>query len=535
MAGLSNKDVARVFREIELLSKILGRDARRAMTYGRISRLIEGLPKPAVDLAAAGRLIDVKGIGASAASVVADLLDRGSSQRLEELRAELPPGLPDILRVPGLGPKRIHTVLTELGVTSVEELRACAVDGRLAALPGFGPKMAEKVIEGVAFLDEIRARRRTADAWATANECIQEHGLQKATIAGAVRRGCLVVDAIAIVAIGSADGVSIRGATRDGDVWVRPRGHEPELRIRFTTEPNYARALFEETGPADHVAAVLALPGADDTEDAIYESRGLHAVPPERRHACDGKEPVPELVTRRDLRGLVHAHTTWSDGRLSIEEMADAAAERGYSYLTVTDHSKTAVYARGLPDARLQEQIEAIRAYNAKGGPVRVLASTEADILPDGTIDYPDALLRQLDFVIASVHSSFGQDRATTTARLVAAVRHPHVHVLGHATGRLLLRRPGYDVDMDAVMEAAAQHGTAIELNANPWRLDLDPSLHERAQALGIGVPIGPDAHSAEGMDDNDWGVLAARHGGLRKQDVPNTLDADGFLNAVRS
>ena len=535
MNGLTNKDVARVFREIELLMRIVGDEDRRARNYGRISRLIEGLDEPAVDLAAAGRLIDVRGIGPSAEAIVADLLHNGSSSRLDALRAQVPPGLPDILRVPGLGPKRIHTLLTELGVTSLDELRETAVDGRLAALKGFGAKMAEKVLEGIAYLDRTRARRRTADAWQIAAELVAALGLEdRAVVAGAMRRGAPIVDEIAIVAAGRPDEITVPGATLVDGVWIRERGHEPGLRIRLVKHEALTRTFFEETGPADHVAAVLARPGSEASEDEIYTSRGLHFVPPERRHACDGTEPVPALVQREDLRGLVHAHTTWSDGRLSIADMADAAHERGYSYLGVTDHSPTAVYARGLTIDRLQLQGVEIKAFNARGGPVRVLHGTEADILPDGSLDYPDEVLAELDFVIASIHSVFTLDEDAMTERILRAVRHPHVDILGHPTGRLLLRRNGYAVDMERILIAAAEAGTAIELNANPWRLDLDPDLHARAQELGVLVPIGPDAHSAGGMDDNEWGVLAARHGGLEQKDVPNTLDADGFLEALR-
>jgi DNA polymerase (family 10) len=230
---------------------------------------------------------------------------------------------------------------------------------------------------------------------------------------------------------------------------------------------------------------------------------------------------------------MVHTHTTWSDGTLDIAGMADAAHERGYEYLVISDHSRVAAYAGGLPIEKLREQGEAIRAFNETGHPVRVLHSNEVDILPDGTMDYPDEVLAELDLVIASIHSSFGQPEEQMTERIISAVRNPHVKILGHCTGRLLGRRDGYAVDVGKVLEAAAEAGTCVELNASPWRLDLDPAWHGRAVELGIGVPIDPDAHAAAGMDDNEWGVRAARHGGLRPEDVPNTRDCDGFLEAL--
>jgi DNA polymerase (family 10) len=242
---------------------------------------------------------------------------------------------------------------------------------------------------------------------------------------------------------------------------------------------------------------------------------------------------VPPLVAREDLKGLVHAHTDWSDGTQSLAEMAAAAAERGYTYLTVTDHSQVAVYANGLTPERVLEQVGAIAKLNAGDGPVRLLSGIEVDILPDGRLDLPDEVLAKLDVVIASVHSTFTQAPDVVTERILRAVRNPHVDILGHPTGRLLLRRGGYAVDMERVLCAAAEYGTAIELNASPWRLDLDPDLHARARDLGVRVPICPDAHAAAGMDDVSWGVLAARHGGLTADDVPNTRDADGFLEAL--
>ncbi|MHC4952939.1 MAG: helix-hairpin-helix domain-containing protein [Planctomycetota bacterium] len=533
MAGLTNKEIARIFREIEILMGVLGEDSRRAMTYGRTSRLIEGLPDSAADLAAAGKLGEVRGIGPATQAAVAEIVDRGSCELLDELAARVPPGVPDILRVPGLGPKKVHTVVNDLGVTSLEELQAAAADGRLAAVKGFGAKSAQKVLEGIAFLNQTRGFLRTSDAYAAALGLAAELGLQDAVVAGAARRGVPMVDTIALVAVGSPDSVSVEGATLEDGIWTAPRTGNPALRIRLVDRASFARALFEETGPADHVASVLGRDGLDGSEEEIYSSRGLHFVPPERRHACDGTEPVPTLVTRADLRGMVHTHTTWSDGTLDLAGMADAAHERGYEYLVISDHSRAAAYAGGLSIDKLMAQGEAILAFNETGHPVRLLRSSEVDILPDGSLDYPDDVLAKLDVVIASVHSSFGQDEETMTARIVGAVQNPRVDILGHMTGMLRGRRGPYAVNVAAVLEAAAEAGTCVELNASPWRLDLDPDWHARAVELGIGVPIDPDAHSAEGMDDNEWGALAARHGGLRPEDVPNTRDVDGFLGIL--
>lgn len=526
---LSNKAIAGVFREVETLLRVLGEDEGRAIAYGRVSRLIETLPQSAADLAAQGRLTEVKGIGPKVEKAVAELLDRGTCSLRDDLAARVAPGALDLLRVPGLGPKRVHTVVAELGVRSVEDLERAARDGRLASLPGIGAKTAQKLLEGIAFLNRSRGLLRLPDARTLAESVAARLGLGGALFAGPLRRGVPVVDSVSVLAAGDPGDVDLPGSERDGDAWVLPRGAAPAVRVRLVPREGLARALFEETGPAEHVASVLTRPGRDGSEEEIYASRGLHFVPPERRHACDGTAPVPRLVERGDLRGLVHAHTRWSDGSLTVAEMAAAAKERGYAWLGITDHSRVAAYANGLSIERLQEQAAEIRAFNAEGHGIRVLHGTEVDILPDGSLDYPDEVLAELDFVIASVHSAFTQPEEKMTARMVRAARSPHVDVIGHLTGLLRLRRDPYAVDVGQVLAAAAEAGTAVELNANPWRLDLDPCHHARAVGLGIGVPIAPDAHSAEGMDDVEWGVLAARHGGLRPEDVPNTRDAEEF------
>jgi DNA polymerase (family X) len=532
MAGLSNREIADVFREIELLLRVLGEDEGRAQTYGRVAWQIERMEESAADLAASGRLVEKKGIGPRIQASVAELVDRGSCARLEELHARVPRGLPELLRVPGLGPKRLHTVLDELKAGSLEELKAAATDGRLEALKGFGAKSAEKIREGIAFLERSRGRLRMDDAERLAQETILRLGLAEAQVAGPLRRGEPLVDVIAIVAVGAPDGLSLEGAARDGDAWVVARGLLPEIRVRLVAPEALARALFEETGPSDHVERILSRPGRDRSEEEIYASRGLFPVPPERRHASYGETPV-DVVEPDAIRGLVHAHTTWSDGRLTVSGLAEAARARGYAYLALSDHSRSAQYANGLSVERLKAQGAEVEAWNRANPGFPVLRGTEVDILPDGTLDFPDDVLRDLDFVIASVHSSFGQTPEAMTERIVKAVRNPHVDILGHPTGRLLLRRDPYAVDMERVLVAAAESGTAVELNANPWRLDLDPSLHARARELGIEVPICPDAHSEADLDLVRWGVLAARHGGLREEDIPNTRDAKGFLEAV--
>ncbi len=545
MGGLSNRAIAEVFREVETLLRVLGEEEGRAITYGRVARLIETHPASVADLAAAGALTSVKGIGPAIGKAVAELVDQGTCALRQELEARLSPGILDLLQVPGLGPKRVRAIVDELGVASLEELDAAAADGRLARVRGLGERSAAKVRQGVAFLADTRGLVGLADGWRLARACAEGLGLPGAIVAGAARRGCPIVEELPLVVAcdpaklaASAPGMGFHAA-KGG--WVRPRGRDPEVRVVAVAPGDLASALFRETGPATHVAAVLArLPkGAPppQSEEALYAACGLHYVSPERRHVLDGTSPEPPLIERSDLQGLIHCHTRWSDGALGVAEMAEAARERGFAYMGVTDHSRAAAYAGGLSVERLRAQGEEIAAWNAReraaGGRFRVLHGSEVDILPDGALDYPDDLLSALDFVIASVHSSFTQEEAAMTARIERAVRHPLVDILGHPTGMLRLRRAPYAVDMSRILGAAAESRCAIELNANPWRLDIDPAWHARATAAGTRIPINPDAHSADGIDDVEWGVLAARHGGLRRDDVPNTRDAEGFLREL--
>ncbi len=532
MSGPSNKAIAGALKEIEKLMLVLGWDDRRALHYGASSRRVEEHPQPLAEMQPAA-WTDIKGIGPKMQALIGELLETGTIAMRDDLAEQAGAGVIEMLRIPGFGAKKIHKLVRELGIRSPAELRTAAADGRVAALSGFGPKSAQKIIEGLEHLEQLRGRLRISVAAELCERWSAQLGLLDAYIAGPVRRGEPVIDRLVLVSTDKPDDLSLPGLAIENDVLTVPADDAPELRVRFCSQADLARTLFEETGPPDHVDTVLARPGSDASEEEIYISRGLNFVPPERRHACDGSEPVPALVTREQLKGMVHTHTTWSDGTLSAAEMAHEAAQRGYEYLVITDHSPVAVYANGLSIERLQEQATEISQLN-RTSPIRILHGTEVDILPDGSLDYPDEVLAELDCVIASVHSVFTQDTDIITERVLNAARHPHVDILGHPTGRLVLGRDGYAVDMQRLLDAAAEAGTLVELNASPWRLDLAPEHHARARELGIGVPIGPDAHSAAGMDDNRWGVAAARHGGLRPEDVPNCGDVDAFLGALK-
>ena len=464
----------------------------------------------------------------------------------ESLLQSLPPGLPEVLRVKGLGVKKVRTLWTEAGVTSVEDLEAAAASGRLEALGGFGAKTVQNILGAVEQLKAYRGKAHLRDAWAeatAARDALRAAG-HRADLAGAVRRQCNVVEGADLVTDAPAGAAAAAladwgGAAEDDRVVARlPLG----LPLAVWTAPPgaYGSTLFERTGPDDHVAAVRGRggpqtggTGAHAEEDDVYRAAGVEPLPAPLRDEPGWLESGdrPALLTTADLRGTVHNHTTASDGTASLREMCDAARARGLSYFGVCDHSRSLQIAHGLSVDDLLRQVEEVaelnEAYRAEGVDFRVLSGSEVDILTDGSMDYPDSVLVRLDVVVASVHQGFRMTEDEATARVVRAVENPHVDVLGHPTGRLLLRREGYPLDHGAVLDACAAHGVAVELNANPWRLDVDWTFVRAARERGVLVSVNPDAHSVDGLDDTRWGVASAQKGGLTAEGSLTSKSAD--------
>ena len=521
-----------------------------------------------------GELAQIRGLGPATLSVVRDLIETGESAYLEQLRATTPSGLLDLLRVPGLSTAKIHKLHDALGVDSVESLEEAARDGRVAKLRGYGPRTAEKMLRGIQFLRARGTQRlypHGAEEAARVVAMVRAHpDVLAAEVAGSIRRRRETVGDVDIVAACSADpqrvatsfanapGVRSAHALGPGSVAITYVDGTC-IDLHCVARENLAVALWRATGSSDHVDAVaarlaergFALDGdrllderhavvtvAD--EESLYEHAGLAFVPPELREgrgeielAASGR--MPTLLEPADIRGVLHCHSTWSDGKATIAQMADAARERGWSYIGITDHSQSAFYASGLSRDRVLAQHDEIDALNASRADVRVLKGVEADILADGTLDYGDDLLDRFDFVVASVHSRFTMDRAAMTARVLRALDDPRLTILGHPTGRLLLSREPYAIDVDAVLEKAADVGAAVELNADPHRLDLDWRHLPRARALGVPIEIGPDAHSPRGLDHMTTGVGIARKGGLTAHDVLNARSADDVLAFARA
>lgn len=557
-----NETLAALFAEASDLLELTGDNPHRVRSYASVARILEGLPRPAAAMLADGTLTDVKGIGEGTAARVRELVETGRLGLLEELRAAVPPGLGEVLEVEGLGPKRVREIWQQLGVTSLAELEYACLENRLRDLKGFGEKTQANVLKGIGFLKRARGRRLVSQARAAAERCLgrlqREPAALRLAVAGAVRRMVATVEGVDLVATAHDPAALLAtfvGMTFVAKVVAQGPGSasvvlEDGTPVALTVVPEEAffAALFVRTGSPAHVARVTEAVAAHgrtltergllegpyvvrlEDEDDVYAAAGLPPVPPELRDEADPAPPPADLLVARDVRGVLHAHTTWSDGAFSVREMAERAAQLGFAWFAVCDHSMAASYAHGLDPARVRAQWEEIDALNASGEvPIPVLKGIETDILPDGDLDLPADLLAGFDVVVGSVHSAMKQAPAVMTERLLRAVRHPMIHVLGHPTGRLLLGREGYAFDLERVLDACAEAGTAVECNANPHRLDLDEPGLVAAAARGVKVAIDPDAHDVRGLEDVVYGVGTARRARLRRGDVLTALDVDAF------
>jgi len=568
---MDRKAVARVLEQIASFMELKGESTFRVRAYSSAARAIEGLPVE-VDVALAdGSLAETKGVGPATLQIVTEVLRAGRSSLLEELREQVPPGLVEMLQISGLGVAKVRQIHEALDIDSLPELEAAARDGRLAKLPRFGTKTADNILKGIAFLRQASAFRfahHAAEEASRLREALERQpGVLQAVTAGDVRRRSEVVREIVIVLVAEAAPAEIfkRLAQLPG-VHEFAGQDERRVTLRFatgssaqiivTTPVNAGAVLVQATGSDAHLAALarhaisrgFALNGAalwrgsafvpTPDEVAFYSALGLAEIPPELREdrgeiEAAAEARLPTLLERGDLQGLIHCHSNYSDGTTTIEELAVAAREAGYRYLGVTDHSTSAAYAGGLSTEDLARQSEEIDALNAKLQGIRVLKGVEVDILADGKLDYDDATLARLDFAIGSIHTRFSMGARQMTDRMLAAMENPHLAIIGHPTGRLLLSREPYPLDVEAVLVRAAEAGVAIEINADPHRLDIDWRHLRRAVEHGVTISIGADAHSVAGMSNVDLGVGIARKGWLGREHVLNARPVEQFLAHV--
>ena len=487
---------------------------RRAQTYGRASWPLRQLDGDLRELIDSGQLRAVRGIGSTVLGVAEAVANGEQPEELALLEAEIPEGVFRIGKLKGLGPKKVKALWQGLGVSTLGELEYACQENRLVDLKGFGTKTQDKVLASI-------RQARQWEGWFRRDTVGEALGVLRGELgevypAGEYRRGFELVRALDVVVVGARDHERV--------VEGLP------VRVWGATAEDLGTVLVRHTGSDEHLAELGELPQAA-TEGALYEALGSWWQPAERREAgvplARRGGARPRLVRREDLRGALHNHTTASDGRNSLEEMRDAAAAMGLAYLGITEHSQESQIAGGLDAERLVAQVRRIEALNGQGHPCTLVSGVESDILREGELDYPPKILEQLELVVASVHRRHRQDGKAMTARMLAAVRNPWTDLVGHPTGRLLLGRPPTDLDVEAMLDACAEAGCAVELNASPHRLDLKAEPLAWARERGIPVSISPDAHSIRALQNLDYGVAIARRAGLTPDDVMNAWELD--------
>ena len=559
---MTKDQVAASLREIGTILELNGENPFKCRAYLNAARTLETSPTDLTELVRTDRLGELPGIGDALREKITTLVNTGKLPYLEELRTTIPSGLLSLLDLPGLGPKKLRILRDQLKIESIESLTKACQDGRLASLDGFGEKTATNLLDSIQRRATYSKLHRLGTALPAAQSLLTHlrecPSVNQAEIAGSLRRGKEIVKDLDLIASSNkpkevmkafisapnVEKVIAHGETKSSvilaggipcDLRVVPPEVWPTALAHFTGSKEHNIALRQRAIDRGlHLSEWGLLKGKSKTplklkdEKDLHKALGLAFIPPELREdsgeiAAAEKDELPDLLTRDQIRGCLHNHTLASDGQDTLAAMAQAATELGLEWLGIADHSKSSFQANGLDVKRLEKQIEEIQSLNSKKPKCTLLSGTECDILKGGKLDFPDSLLKELDYVVASVHSGFTSDEKEMTDRILRAIENPHVTCLGHPTGRLLLEREAYPVNIPKILDAAAANRTWIELNANPWRLDLDWRWWHKARDLGILCCINPDAHKTSHLRFLDFGVTLARKGWLRAQDVVNT------------
>ncbi len=549
MAKRDAVEVAQLLAEIGQRMRLRGGNPYRAKAYTRAAENLLTLTLPLETIVAEDRLQEIPGVGDAIADLIAKLHSGGTHPLLEDMRSEFPASALEMLRVPGLKPEKAIKLHKELGISSLKELEDAARGDRLKTAKGFGPALQAKILQGIAMLERGTGQKHVHRAaelldQAARNLRASHPGVTRITPAGDFRRGCELVSDFILVG-------------------QRPkRGYEEisngKVRVALSDAAHFGATLLFATGSEQHVAALKQLAAKKGmqldenglqqngrriakSEEEIYAALGLPFIAPELRESGDVvalalKGRLPRPVEDSDIRGVLHAHTNQSDGVHTLAQMAKAARSRDYAYLGLTDHSQSAHYAGGLkPDEVIAQQAEVDSLNRTFKDDFHIFKGIESDIVADGSLDYPVEFLGRFEFIIASVHSHFRMEKKAQTERILRAVANPFTTVLGHITGRQLLRRPGYELDIERVLKACADHGVAVEINANPWRLDLDWRWYRQALEMGCLFSINADAHSTTEIDLTHWGVVMARKGGVPKARVLNALEREPFASHIEA
>jgi DNA polymerase (family 10) len=580
---MDNKQIARILRETASLLQIDGAIIGRYRSYEKAAELIDSLPESVEQLVATPeKLTELPGIGDRMVEHLQEIVKTGDYSLRKKLLKKYPETILDLLNLQSLGPKKVAFLWSKFKAGSVADVEKLAKEGKLRDLPGFGEKSEQNILKAVEVFKKSSGRfliSRGEEAAIAIAAHIKKagKGVESVTPAGSLRRGKETVgdlDLLVTLAPGhtkqkEVDAIATHILKFPGIDQTLAHGENKvsftlqdglQVDVRLLEKENFGAALLYFTGSKEHNVALrgrandmgltlneyqLATLGAEKrvagrTEEEIYAKLKMEYVPPELREntgeiAVAEKYKLPKLIELRDMKGDLQMHTTASDGKNSIEEMAEAARELGHEYIAITDHSKAVTVANGLDEKRMAAQIKKLHAADEKGLGIRVLAGSEVDILKDGSLDYSDEILAQLDVVVCSIHSYFNLDRGAMTERMLAAIENPYTQIIGHPTGRLLLKREGIDYDMEKVLDACAKHGVAMECNSYPDRLDLKDVYLRMCKERGVKVVISTDSHVASNLSFIRYGVVMARRGWLEKTDVINTLPTKEFLEALRA
>lgn len=568
-----NADVARHFDLLADLLEIQGANPFRIRAYRNAARTIENLSESISDIALRepDELPELPGIGKDLAEKIVTIVETGTLPQLEELRAEIPAGVVEMLRIPGMGPKKVATLFKELNINSLDSLKTAAETGQIGKLKGFGKKTEQMILEGVSQIEEAGKRVFLAEAKAAADLIVADlstlKSVKQVAAAGSVRRRKETIgDIDVLVTSTDAKAAMDRLASHELVEKTLSRGETKqrvrlrtglELDLRVVADESYGAALVYFTGSKEHNIVIRRRAQerglkineygvfrgeksiAGRTEEDVYKTIDLPWIPPELRENRGEVElaengELPTLLELKDIKGDLHMHTTATDGTASIREMVEAAKARGLKYIAITDHSKRVTMANGLDAGRLRKHWKEIDKVRGQVSGIDVLCGIECDILEDATLDLPDDVLREADWVVAVLHYGLKQPKEQINKRLLAAIRNPCVSVIGHPTGRLLMKRQGAAVGFEEIFDAAADHGVMMEINAHPSRLDLDDVHAAAAKARGIPIVISTDAHSTSGFDVMQYGVFQARRAGLEKKDVANTRTFAQFKKLLK-
>jgi DNA polymerase (family 10) len=570
---MGNVAIAQVFSNIADLLDIKGEEWYRVRAYRQAAEAIAHYPEEMSVLSEEGRLEEIPGVGKAIAAKVDEMLHTGSLEFYERLQSEIPDGVLSLLGIPGVGPRTVSLLYKELGLVSIPDVETAARQHKLRSLKGLGAKSEERILQGIQTLHRVSGRHLLGTALPVADEivaalrdCPVAHGV---TPAGSLRRCAPTVGDIDILAASNSPQDVVDHFLSLPQVYeVRSHGDTKatvylesglQVDLMVLEEEHYGSLLQHFTGSKDHNAALRGLARRAElslseygflrqdgtvtscaTEEEVYSTLGLDWIPPELREASGELDAareghLPHLITEQDIKGDFHTHTVYSDGASSVEEMARAAITRGYEYIVITDHSQGLGVAGGLGAEDFARQRDEIVSINERLAPFKVLSGVELEIKSDGDLDLPDEELTRFDVVVASVHLGLRQERERMTERLVAAMRNPHVDIIGHPTGRLLGQRDSVDLDFEAVLETAARTGTMLEVNAQPSRLDLDGELARKAIGRGITLALGSDAHHDQGLGVMRFGIATARRGWAEPANVANTLSHEELLSRLKS